>query len=220
MIVARAFVEGKEGILNYLAYQRARVNEFRSGLQPKQLIADSMQGTLALLQEKGCNRQHLPRCVGGDWDFEQFHQWVRTRICVEDIMSSAPLKRNALGGTIIPGILPGGLTSPNDTGGSSAIVLQNGAPQRLKKKRGSNKKKAPVMKDNAKREQEQQRKLNALYSRRAYHKRKLEMVAMQEQINGLEMHKKILQDESRKLKGLLTQAQQLVMAHTGDDLCL
>lgn len=219
MIVARAFVEGKEGILNYLAYQRARVQQFRSGIQPEQLIADSLQGTLALLQDKGVDRRHLPRCVGGDWDFGQFLQWVRARICVEDVMSSAPLKRNSLGGMIMPGTLPSiqmASSSSSDTSNTSAIVLHNGAPKTLAKKRAARNKKTPIN-DISQPEQERQRKLNALYSRRAYHKRKLEMVAIQEQINALETHKKILQTENRKLEALVEKAQELVKVHTGDE---
>lgn len=71
LLVAQAFEEGKEGLLNFLAYQTARTAEFRSKQQTERLISDSYSGTLALLEEKGVYRQYLPRCLGGDFDYDK-----------------------------------------------------------------------------------------------------------------------------------------------------
>ena len=241
MLVARAFVPGKEGILNYLAYQRARVNEFRSGLQPQQLIADSMQGTLALLQAKGCDRRHLPSCVGGDWHAHQFEEWVRGRMRVEDLLAPEPIGRNAWGAgclvttattttttsPIIVTLPESGVGTPDNSTNSTALVVhstKNGAinnktnnHNKKPTKRGVNHpKKTPIGDMHNKAEQDRQRKLNALYSRRAYHKRKIEVVAMQQQIKALQTHQQILQDEAQQLQAAFAQAQQIVSNYTAD----
>ena len=94
MIVARAFRPGKESILNFLTYQTARVNEYRSGMQPQQVMANSVQETLQMLQDKGVSEQHLPDCLGGRYTKDSFSDWIRMRLSLEDIMAPAPVKIN------------------------------------------------------------------------------------------------------------------------------
>ena len=55
------------------------------------------------------------------------------------------------------------------------------------------------------------KQLNALYSRRAYHKRKVEMLALQEYVDELKLHRKRLQNEAQKLQELWQRAQALIV---------
>ena len=238
LIVARAFVEGKEGVLNYLAYQTARVNQFRSGMQPKQLISNSTRGTLYMLEEKGVQRQYLPRCLGGDWTPDKFQDWVRMRLSLEDIMAPAPLKLNFIPIVVTTGPTAslvgkrqrrGQLALANAPALSGAIVVDGGGEATLESNdndgvetkvtvqlaaytsdrpapKKSKKKPAPQPNNAATRE------LNALYSRRAYHKRKLKVVALEQKVHELETQKKRLQTDARQLDSALYMARQLIGA--------
>uniref|UniRef100_A0A7S3L6B5 BZIP domain-containing protein n=1 Tax=Amphora coffeiformis TaxID=265554 RepID=A0A7S3L6B5_9STRA len=216
MLVAQAFEEGKEGILNFLAYQTKRTVEFRSRHQAERLIADSLRGTRVLLENKGIERQYLPRCLGGDFSYDRFSDWVRMRISLEDIMSPAPLKCNKLNPIVMIG---GSALSLDDSSRSSSTACGAASSAMIVT---SNKKRPPVTKQwatkkkkkrNASENDEGAKKLNALYARRAYHKRKLEMLGLEEQTEALRKHNKKLQAEKQQLESYLRMAQQTIAAH-------
>ena len=93
--VVQAYEEGKNECLDYLGYQETKVAKFHAK-NPNLIVADSSHGTWSKLQSMGFQKEHLPRCVGGTFDYNHFTEWTRARISVEDIMSSAPLMSNRL----------------------------------------------------------------------------------------------------------------------------
>ena len=219
MIVAQSFEEGKEGILNYLAYQTKRTVEFRSRYVAETLISNSLRGTRMLLENKGIQRQHLPRCLGGDFTYDRFPEWIRMRISLEDIMSPAPLKCNKLNPISMiehPTMsLDDSNQSPITVGGgagTATMIVSNGKKGPPATKEFSSKKKKPKKRSTSPND-EGAKKLNALYARRAYHKRKLEMLGLEEQTMALQEHNQKLQIERQSLESYLRMAQEAIAAY-------
>ena len=219
MLVAQSFEEGKEGILNFLAYQTKRTVEYRSRHQAERLISDSLRGTRVLLENKGIERQYLPRCLGGDFSYDRFSDWIRMRISLEDIMSPAPLKCNKLNPIAMIG---GSAVSLDDSSRSSSTAGVAASAVMIV---SCNKKRSPATKQfpskkkkkSASTKNEGAKKLNALYARRAYHKRKLEMLGLEEQTEALREHNKKLQTERQKLESYLRMAQEAILAYGAAD---
>lgn len=64
---------------------------FRSGYQPAVLKAGSFMGTRRLLVERGYSPSCFPRCVGGDYEYTSFYEWIRMRLSLEGPMASSVL---------------------------------------------------------------------------------------------------------------------------------
>ena len=90
-IVAQAYEPHKADLLQFLSYKEARTAQFRARQLPHILQASSSRGTLALLEARGIERQYVPVSLGGDYRYNEFDEWIRTRISIEDLLSSAPL---------------------------------------------------------------------------------------------------------------------------------
>lgn len=189
LLVARAFVEGKEGILNYLTYQTARVHQYKSGRVPEQLIADSFTGTLRLLEDKGCHRQHLPRFLGGDWEYSQFDEWIRRRISIEDVLAVAPMHGNRLSPPAAP---------PSRDASSGHSLLPLGMPAYSHRSSSHH----LLLPGSAKGESS----MAAVYSRRYYHKRKLRDLGLQQEVSALRNANARLRQEQERLCNLLRMA--------------
>ena len=90
-IVAQAYEEGKQDWIDYLAHRTLSIEEFKTQMRPQRIAGNSVRNTLALLEGQGLERSLLPRCLGGDFDFDQFDEWIRVRLTIEGRMSAAPL---------------------------------------------------------------------------------------------------------------------------------
>ena len=97
IVVAQAYEPDKSHLLQYLAFQTQRTAQFRSR-QPVALVAgSSFTHTLKLLeQDHGLDRALLPRCLGGNFDYSLFQDWIRMRLSVEGAMAAAPVVANHL----------------------------------------------------------------------------------------------------------------------------
>ena len=102
IVVAQAYEEGKEHLIDFLGFQLSRTEEFRTNLKAECVAGKSYGETLHLLQEKGLEREFLPRCLGGTYDYKKHDEWIRTRLCIEDIMSAVPIRTNTLRMAPIP----------------------------------------------------------------------------------------------------------------------
>lgn len=200
--VVRAYVEGKEGIMNYLAYQAARVATFRTGIHYEQLIADSAQGTLALVKSRGCHRKHVPACLGGDWDYSEFDEWIRRRISVEDIMSAAPVISNKLLAPVVPHstrqkalLAKAGNHHFHDK--NNTTTTQKHKTKKASRGGGGGCPANPV-------------EMNRLYARRCYHKKKLEVLGLQEEVDAMHQSNEVLRQEQARLEQLLEAAMSVV----------
>mmetsp|Transcript_4205 Transcript_4205/g.8074 ORF Transcript_4205/g.8074 Transcript_4205/m.8074 type:complete len:316 (+) Transcript_4205:511-1458(+) len=88
--------EGKLACLDYLGYKETKVTGFRLRKYPDRIASDSLVGTLRMLENMGLKREHLPACLGGSYDYNEYAEWTRMRISVEDILSSTPIMPNYL----------------------------------------------------------------------------------------------------------------------------
>ena len=201
LIVVQAYEENRGKLLDYLAYQTSRTAEFRAQQKPNTLVADSSRGTLALLERNGLRREHLPHCLGGDITSDWFERWVRQRISVEDIMSSTPLRCNRLNPIMLDDTsLQTGVATP----AMDTMII----PRKKTVKNSANK-----TKKKATQSTEESRNRNALYGRRAYHKRKLEILGPEQQVRHLrDLHLK-LREENRMLETYMHLAQQQLLQH-------
>lgn len=94
--VVQAYEEGRNEYMDFLGFKEAKIAQFRVRADPNLVVADSVHGTWTKLNSLGFKQEHLPRCVGGTYDYSQFAEWTRARISVEDMMSSTPLMANRL----------------------------------------------------------------------------------------------------------------------------
>lgn len=94
--VCQTYEEGKEELIDYLGYKTKLTAEFHSKRSWERIAGNSFTCTLKLLESRGLERQCLPRCLGGDYDYNQFDDFVRMRLSIEGIMSSAPIHKNIL----------------------------------------------------------------------------------------------------------------------------
>lgn len=187
--VVQAFEgNGKQDCMDFLGYKETKVTGFRLRRYPGRIASDSLVGTLRMLESKGFKREHLPRCVGGLYDYRQYDEWIRERISIEDALSAAPLTSSRL--SIVP-------TDRVD------------APIRRQRK-GKNANNDKQTTETKTETEEMTRKRNALKSRRSYHRRQLELFSLNEQVRVWTTHNARLRQEQARLEALLAMAQTSV----------
>lgn len=205
--VAQAYEDGKGLLVDYLGYQASRAHEFRTRVHVNRIVADSMA---QLLESKGFDRQHLPHCLGGDYDYNQFADWIRARMSVEDMLSSTPVMVNRI-------------STPSTT-----LVVGRGpldAPVQRKRPRDLL---AAVTTATTESSQEGQkgaqdgetkaqlaRQRNALYSRRSNRKKDLLMLSLQDQERLLRARNDYVRNDNARLEYLLAMAERCLSYHSG-----
>lgn len=182
--------EGKKRLLDFLAYQQARTTEFRSRRRPERLVGYSFRHTLELCEQKGIERQYLPACLGGDYRYSQFDEWIRRRIAIENMQWSAPVDPNH---RITTSLLSMPLQTRNGGKRKTAILPR--------------KRKSPY--SSAASTDDESRKQNAIYAKKAYYKRKLQVMELEEKVKGLYKQNQRLDAETKRLQGLLCQARAM-----------
>ena len=95
-VVVKVFEEGKEHLLDFLAYRNKRISETNCRIPVTIVEANSMRDSLRQLEARGFNRARLPRYLGGCLDVSFFANWIRERLSVEGCMSAAPIVQNHL----------------------------------------------------------------------------------------------------------------------------
>ena len=188
--VVQAYEEGKNECLDYLGYKETAVTGFRLRIYPDRIASDSMIGTFRMLESLGFQREHLPHCLGGSYDYKQYDEWVRARISIEDLMSSVPLTANRLS-----------VTSP---------AYRVDTPIRRRKQSASSSATSSSYTD------ESTRQRNALKARRAYHRSKLIEFSLSEHQRVWEMRNAPLREENSQLESLLAKANACVVEHLGE----
>lgn len=183
LMVPSFALPGKQHLLEYLSFQTSRLVEARSERASEIIAANTLGGTVELLEQLGISRRDLPQCLGGSFHESNVHEWVRARITVEDAMSAASPILNQ-------------------------IHAQRGSSLTLMRKRQKNTASSDFRTEEERKEFIRQR--NALYSRRKYHKSKLDMIALPEQSKALQARNVVLRAEHDRLSALLAQAQAIV----------
>lgn len=186
LVVVAPHQEDQAAILQR-AQQTALAEEFKSRHRAELILSDSVAATLQKLEGRGCGKPLLPSCIGGAFDYTQFAEWMRMRISVEDILSATQVSNN----------------NRSTVSEAQADVSEEDPSLSLE---STNKKR----KSDGNLDPESIKKRNALYSRRMYHKRKLELLSLQEQCKVLQTRNDFLKQEATRLEGLLKRARLFV----------
>jgi hypothetical protein len=95
--VAQSYEKDSQPLVDFLSFQTAKFISLTSGKHVERVATGSTESNLLALQEYGFRRELLPPRLGGTYDYCQYHQWVRMRFSLEEIMSAAhPVRNSAL----------------------------------------------------------------------------------------------------------------------------
>uniref|UniRef100_A0A7S3P704 CRAL-TRIO domain-containing protein n=1 Tax=Amphora coffeiformis TaxID=265554 RepID=A0A7S3P704_9STRA len=94
VVVAQAYEQWKDELLDSLSFQQACVIGFKMRAHPNRIQGTSVKAVLDKLKAKGIHPSCLPRSLGGTYDYSSFNDWVRMRLSLEEVMASAPIAAN------------------------------------------------------------------------------------------------------------------------------
>ena len=184
IVVAQAYEQHKQELLDFLRYQTTTIVRHTSKLRIEQVHGSSVSQILQGLSNSfGLSPTLAPVPLGGKLDLDAtLAEWTRTRLSLEEFAtvsptsSDVPLRRN-----------PFAVMTPRvDQTGQLITRRKNETELTFQKRRA------------------------ALYARRTYQKRKNLNLSLQEQLRTIQEQNKLLRQESRRLENLLFQAQEIV----------
>ena len=200
IIVARSYDPGiPEQMLETMGAQLARLAQMNQGTPAEFVIRDSLRSSLRALEERGLDRACIPFKLGGDYFYSQhFNEWIRSRLSLEQAMSSAPPIRNTeLAVTAIAKSPPTTATvshrTPDTTTTTRGSVLVVPRPGELR--------------------QDFVKRRNNVYVRRHVEKKQSERDTLQSQVEQLKSCNALLCQDNRRLESLLVQARLIVACH-------
>ena len=89
-VVVQAYDEGRQALIDFSAFQIVKMIKFKTSMDLEYVAAGSNAANLRMLEERGVSRNLIPACLHGNYNYNQFDQWVRSRLSIEEIMSSVP----------------------------------------------------------------------------------------------------------------------------------
>lgn len=96
-VVGRMFDYQRSTWLNDMAAATVSKNCRELGLEPSCVALPSVRSTVNALEDIGLDRSFIPVDMGGDYFYsQQFDEWIRARLSLEDAMAAAPPVRNAV----------------------------------------------------------------------------------------------------------------------------
>lgn len=185
--VLQTYEEGRQELIDFTSYQTARILGLSSGLDVERVAAGSAAANMELLEEKGIDREFLPLATGGKYDYGKFADWVRQRLSVEDIMASAPPVRNGELWSMTASAINKSTQKPPSSGGAALVV-------------------AACQKQKTVPEEER----GAVYSKRYYHRKKYEVLALKDQCQLLRERNAILRRDNQRLEELVAKASKIL----------
>uniref|UniRef100_A0A7S3LAG9 BZIP domain-containing protein n=1 Tax=Amphora coffeiformis TaxID=265554 RepID=A0A7S3LAG9_9STRA len=207
-LVVQAYEFGKEELLDFMRTRTASAIIYNcNGRQQQQIVEEvhgnSVNTTVQHLSVRGIPQAYLPVALGGGVHLDaQFANWMRAQISLEEFTIS-PVSTMMRRTTV----------RPENANRSSAKSAPCTLVPTMKKTKGK-----LLIQRNDEREETFCKKRNALYSRRLYHKRKLEILSLQGEIKKLEASNKKLKTEQQHLQGLCVQAQILLNLHSTGEI--
>jgi hypothetical protein len=188
--IVRAYEEGREYLLDYLTYRQTRLNEKVMNQSSVVLAGNSTQSTLQLLMDAGFHRNYVPHILGGNLhDQLMFTEWVRGRLSQEIVTIPSPILS---------------IASDDHTSQSNALTTTS------KSSRGTvvqrKKEWVVITKRPDESEDSFRKRRNALYVKRSYHRRKLELTALEGQAAHAKTMNEALKSEHMRLLLLLKEA--------------
>ena len=90
-VVQASFVPGREALMDFSMFKREKTWKFILKNSVNSIAGDSVKEIYRNIQQVtgGLERECLPLCVGGTYDFDVYHEWYRQRMQVE--FSQIPL---------------------------------------------------------------------------------------------------------------------------------
>ena len=222
VLVAQAY-EGleKQALLDSLGYQELRATEYKSGHAGLPRIAGhSVKHTLQLLQQvAGITPQCIPTALGGTYNYAtQFHEWIRTRLSIEHVvLNDAPRYRpcavpqvTCITAVAKRGTLKRVIVERQQHAKAASTGRTTTTATKTSNKDKRNHYKNTNNNNNAAPEVLARKERNALYSRRSFNKRKMEKLALQNQVALWQAANDELRQQGQALEQALQQAQVLV----------
>eukprot|EP00977_Amphora_coffeiformis_P028165 scaffold34715_cov236-Amphora_coffeaeformis.AAC.1 len=254
VLVARAHEpqqtgEGQQQLLDALVEQSAIAVQIKLQCFPEIVKAESLEGIAGQLESRGCQKNLVPRCLGGLFDYTQFMGWLRERLLLEnsDLFSGGGMvpaltaqppaenatttsaaARAAASMAVLPNVSVNTSITSTDGESSSSVQARSSIPPLpgpARKKEAAAESSSSLttslitkvstqvedaLPSGEPLDADAIRKRNALYSRRTYHKRKLEILSLEEQVKELKIKKEGLLRESHRLEALAKTALELI----------
>ena len=176
--VAQAFDPTKSiHLLDYVRYRVVKISSFNSKTNAENIYGRSVAETIHNLEKNGFARCHLPLEFGGSLNVhEEVAKWTRMRLSMEDIMGSCSP-------TTQMGVVPREL----------AVYVKSASEK-------SNRKRANCSKETS---LASKRQRDAMYSRRHYHRQKIQLTSLQGQVRLLKERNGEARREYQRLQGLV-----------------
>ena len=190
-MVVQAYEYGKEELLDFVRSKTAAAIAYNAKRQPDQVHDVSITGTARRLEAVlGLTKNFLPLALGGSVSLDDtLAEWTRARLSLEEMTSVVPM-----------------VLDRNNPGRASQHVL-------TRKAKGE----GPLLKRKRDEEESEEifcKKRNALYSRRMYHKRKLETLSLDEEVKKWQDANKKARNENQRLEGLMGQARAILCGYS------
>lgn len=175
-------------LLDFLRFRVSSISQLNLNISPAEYYSHSAADMIANLQQAGFTRNVIPVQVGGTMNVDtQMASWTRMRLSIEDLTSP--------GTTLPPSHVPHELAAFSST----AYATRRRSPQSDSNDRNEDSLTA-----------EYHRARRALYSRRCYHRKKLNVTSLEDQIKiWTDLNEKARQ-ETNRLQELLAQANSLL----------
>lgn len=206
---------GFEVLVDSHGYNQSRLMQGRvqkAGAAIRRICGDSIRDTVdTVFAEATVQQEYLPHCLGGFYNYTAFTDWVRMRLTKEDALSSLPCKANAALSLASHGhavqILPplvSHLSSESSSSSPSSPILTSEQHEQSPQP-------GPFFLSSDDMDtREFIKKRNALYSRRRYHKKKLELKSYQEQVTLWQSRNVAIRKENERLEARVSKAQAIV----------
>ena len=188
---------GRQHLLDFLGYKQRRYAETVFQRPCSGHIAESsVGGTARLLHEYGLSQSCVPRELGGSLNRTSFDHWIRTRLSVEEIVGA--------------NLVTTGLAR---TSAEYALMVQKPSRRKRKTPRKQfqrSKERLDITRQPNETDQEFEKRKNACYARRNYHRKRMELFAAEGEIERYKVANKALREDNERLEGLLSTAKCLV----------
>ena len=182
--VAQSYEPDKPELLHFVRYQTCAIFQHNSKMAPIEIYADSVRRTVQKLVRHGVSKRFVPDDLGGDFVMNtRIPKWVQDRLTFEELTDVTPTAYDI-------------------------VTKKKMLGMKCSRKQGSQlvKRKSSQVESEA----DFYKRRNAAYSRRLYHKRKLEILSLEEDVKMLISRNKVIRDDNERLQFLLFQAQKLV----------
>jgi len=199
IVVGRSYEPDREHLVDYMGFHQHRLSQTIFG-SSEIVSGKSVRDTVNGLEEKGLDRRCIPLSFGGDYVYyENFNDWIRSRLTIEGAMTGAPPVRNTATANAVAS------RGVHDLVSKVAVAVVSGTKEAEDKDSSSNGKRV-VQRLSGETEAAFEKRRAYIYGKRSYARKRRKLVDLQEHCRFLEEVKKAMQAENYRLQNLLKQA--------------